>query len=167
MKDLDRISPNPKIVALLDYALDEVTARLSRKGEYAEWLAWAAEWKKGRRSPQACVDISHFCSDHPDHKGWGIDGRATDPVWHTLGQLAWGAKEACYSAPTSGWLVIRYIADAMTAFGVAYPNNAPALNPPTIESDMANDPPAQIPDGFAAPLDGRTTAEMMADRDGG
>lgn len=93
-------------------------------------LGWAASWKAGRRSPAACVNISHFCFKH---KGWGIDGNGTDPVWHTLGQLAWGAKEACYNTPQSGWLTIRYIADAMVAFGIAFPDEGLAmLDPPTI-----------------------------------
>jgi len=131
LNEMERVNPNPRIVALLNYALDEVMAKLFRKDEYAEWLGWATSWKNGRRSPQACVDISHFCSSH---KGWGMDKNGVDPIWHALGQLAWGAKEACYSAPTSGWLVIRYVADAMTTFGIAYPNNGSALiEPPTLD----------------------------------
>lgn len=130
MRDIERINPNPRLVWFMNYALDEVTARLSRKDEYAKWLAWAASWKSGVRSPGACVDISHFCFSH---KGWGFDGKAVDPVWYTLGQLTWGAKEACYDTPTSAWLVIRYIADAMIAFGVAFPDEGfPLLDPPTI-----------------------------------
>jgi hypothetical protein len=30
---------------------------------------------------------------------------------------------------------------------------------------LSDDPPAQIPDGFKAPLDDRSTSEMMTDRD--
>lgn len=30
---------------------------------------------------------------------------------------------------------------------------------------LSDDPPAQLPDGYSAPLDPRTTVEMMADRD--
>jgi hypothetical protein len=129
--EMMRINPNPRVVALLDYAIDKVTEHLFRKPEYTEWFGWADSWKAGRRSPQACVDIAHFCFSH---KGWGMDGKGTDPVWHTLGQLAWGGKEACYSHPTGAWLVIRYIADAMTAFGIAFPDDGIALlGPPTID----------------------------------
>jgi len=131
MHDIERVNPNPRLVWFMNYAIDEVTTRLDKKGEYSEWLGWASSWKAGKRSPQACVDISHFCFDHPDHKGWGLDGKATNPIWHTLGQLAWGAKEACYDTPKSGWLVVRYIADAMVAFGVAFPDEGlPMLEPP-------------------------------------
>jgi len=105
------IKPNPRLVWLVSYAIDEVSSRLSDKQEYREWLDWASRWKEGHRVPQACVDISRLCGDHKDHL-----------IWHTLSQLSWGAKEACYSTPTSGWLVIRYIADAMVAFGVAFPD---------------------------------------------
>lgn len=113
-----RIDPNPRLVALMDYALDEILQRLPRDEEYDFWREWAAEWKAGERSPQKCVNISHRC---PKQK----------LVWHTLGQLAWGAKEACYSTPTGGWLVIRYIADAMADWGVNFPDSAiPALEPP-------------------------------------
>jgi hypothetical protein len=123
-----RPNPNPRIVALLDYALNEISAKL-RKAEYTKWFGWAESWKSGQRAPQACVNIAHFCFEH---KAWGIDGKATDPVWHCLGQLAWAGKEACYSTPTSGWLVVRYIADAMTAFGIAFPEEKfAALEPPT------------------------------------
>jgi hypothetical protein len=116
--DVVRVNPNPRIVWLLNYALDEIILRLSGKDEYAIWFTWAASWKSGQRRPGACVSIAEECFDH---KGWGLNGEGTDPVWHTLGQLAWGAKEACYDTPNSGWLVIRYIADAMVAFGVAFP----------------------------------------------
>ena len=124
------VNPNPRLVALMNYAIDEVTSRLRYREEYRDWLNWAAAWKDGQRSPQACVDISHRCS-----------AQKNDPVWHTLGQLAWGAKEACYSAPTSGWLVIRYIADAMCAFGVAFPDTAATLlEPPTVDTTATDQP---------------------------
>lgn len=112
MRDLERINPNPKLVWFINYAIDEVTARLSNKGEHGEWLAWASSWKEGRHSPATCVDIAHHCFKDKE-----------DSVQHCLGQIAWGAKEACYNTPASGWLVIRYIADALIAFGVAFPNN--------------------------------------------
>lgn len=129
--DAMKISPNPRIVALLDYAITQIIDNLGRKPEYAEWLGWADSWKAGSRSPAACVNVAHFCFGH---KGWGMNGKGTDPVWHTLGQLAWGGKETCYNHPTGGWLVIRYIADAMTAFGIAFPDDGIALlRPPTIE----------------------------------
>lgn len=133
-----RINPNPRIVALLDYAIDEIMRRVSRlqnsamRDEYGEWLDWAAAWRQGERSPQRCVDMAHQCFSH---KGSGFDGKAAHPIWHSLGQIAWGAKEACYSAPTSGWLVIRYIADAMIAFGIKFPTKGlAALDPPTIDA---------------------------------
>lgn len=115
------VNPNPRLVALMNYAISEVSSRLHHKQEYREWLDWAATWKDGQRSPQACVEISHRC---------GVGERKGSLVWPTLGQLAWGAKEACYTTPTSGWLVIRYIADAMCAFGVAFPYDAAALLEP-------------------------------------
>lgn len=108
---LNKVNPNPRLVWLMDYALAEVTARL-RGVEYSDWLSWAAAWKAGERSPGRCVEVSHSCFDQKEQL-----------VWHSLGQLAWGAKEACYDAPQSGWLVIRYIADAMDAFGVAFPQD--------------------------------------------
>lgn len=113
-------NPNPRIVALLDYALDQVVEHLAwnREKYEPEWFVWVQEWKKGQRAPGRCVSVAHQCFTH---KGWGLDGKSTDPVHHTLGQLAWAGKEACYSTKTSGWLVIRYIADAMTAFGLAFP----------------------------------------------
>ena len=111
------IEADPRFVALMNLAIDSVAPRLSRK-EYAEWLTWASSWKAGERSPQACVDIAHKCFAQKD-----------DPAWHTLGQLAWAAKECCYTAPESGWLVIRYIADAMIAFGVAFPDKLMRLLP--------------------------------------
>lgn len=132
--DAMRVNPNPRVVALLDYALDQIIPKLSTpfyQEHSGKWLEWAAEWRAGQRSPGRCVAVSHWCFDH---KGWGIGGQETDPVSHCLGQLAWGAKEACYSTPTSGWLVIRYIADAMVAFGVAFPEEGlKALEPPTLD----------------------------------
>jgi hypothetical protein len=134
-KNIDRINPNPRIVWFMNYAIDQVVPRLHREEEYAEWLGWAAAWKGGKRSPAACVAVAHACFEH---NGWGAgpDGRGTDLVWHSLGQLAWGGKEACYSAPTSAWLVIRYIADAMIAFGIAFPDQTVTLlDPPTFDAD--------------------------------
>lgn len=125
--DAIRINPNPWLVALVNYAIDEIAQRLSRRDEYAEWLEWAKSWKAGRRSPEACVNVAHRCFDHAKNAQFSIG--------HTLGQIAWGAKEACYDVPQSGWLVVRYIADAMIAFGVTFPKEAmSALEPPTVES---------------------------------
>lgn len=130
--DAVRVNPNPRLVWLLNYAMDEIIHKLDKKDEYLEWLNWASAWKKGQRSPAECVRISHQCFDH---KGWGVDGKSVGPIWHALGQIAWGAKEACYDVPQSGWLVVRYIADAMIAFGVAYPKDMTIfLEPPTIEA---------------------------------
>jgi hypothetical protein len=127
-----RVNPNPRLVALMDYALDQVVAKLRYQDEFREWLEWAADWKREQRSPQACVDISHHCRER---------AKETGLVWPSLAQLAWGAKEACYSAPTSGWLVIRYIADAMCAFGIAFPDKtAVLLEPPTIDLERNNEP---------------------------
>ena len=137
-----RPNPNPRIVALLSYAIDEILPRLSTpfyKEHSGKWLEWAVAWQAGHRSPQNCVDVAHWCFAQ---KGRGLDGQATDPVSHALGQLAWGAKEACYNAPTSGWLVIRYIADAMVSFGVAFPaDGLNALEPPTL--DLENSRPGE------------------------
>jgi hypothetical protein len=64
-----------------------------------DWLNWAYRWLEGVRSPAACVDVAHrVCSG--------------------LGQIAWAAKESCYDTPQSGWLVMRYIADAMLSLGL-------------------------------------------------
>lgn len=126
--DAMRVNPNPRLVWLMNYALDEVVAKLHDQSEFREWLEWAAAWKDGQRSPQACVDISQHCREQ---------ARLNGLVWPTLAQLAWGAKEACYSAPTSGWLVIGCVADAMHAFGVAFPDKAATLlEPPTIVDDQ-------------------------------
>ncbi len=112
------VKPNPRLVRLVSYAIDEVAASLD-EGEWSEWLAWASSWKAGQRQPQACVDISHRC----------FRDREND-IGHCLGQIAWAAKEACYETTESGWLVIRYIADAMVAFGVAFPAEGLALLEP-------------------------------------
>src|SRR5262245_46618626 len=125
MDDMLRISPNPKLVSLMDYAIDEMVARLHPKNEYGEWLAWAASWKSGERSPRACVDVAHRCFERKDN-----------PLYQCPGQIAWGAKEACYDSSKSGWLVVRYISDAMLSFGVAFPNDGRAtLDPPTLDHE--------------------------------
>ena len=115
-----RIDPNQRLVWFVDYAIDAVVDKLYPKEKYLVWLDFAEEWKNGNRSPARCVDAAHKCFEH---KG---------PTWHTLGQLAWGAKEACYDTPQSGWLVVRYIADAMVAFGVAFPELISAAPPLTL-----------------------------------
>lgn len=130
--DAMRVNPNPRLVALMDFAIDEIVAKIRYQDEFAEWLAWAADWKSGKRAPQACVDISHRCRE---------GDRKNNLVWPTLAQLSWGAKEACYSAPTSGWLVVRYIADAMHNFGIAYPDRL--LEPPTINAESNRLEPGQ------------------------
>lgn len=107
-----------KLVAFVNYALEQVAARIGpQKTAAAFWLAWSDEWLAGRRSPAQCVDVAHQCFAMSD------DG----PLWHALGQLSWGAKEACYSEKNSAWLVIRYVADAMVAFGVAFPERGQFL----------------------------------------
>ncbi len=137
--EANRVNPNPRLVWLINFAIEEIMPELFRKDEYAEWLTWASSWKNGQRSPRACVNAAHRCFDH---KGWGMDGKATNPVWHCLGQIAWGAKEACYNSKTSGWLVVRYVADAMLAFGIAFPADPRLLlDPPTIESTVNIDRP--------------------------
>lgn len=117
---VERIQPDPKMVHLIDCAIDEVNGRISGRDGFSVWHEWAAEWKAGRHSPAACVEASHACS------------RAG---WEPLGQIAWAAKEACYSTATSPWLVIRYVADAMFAFGVKYPDSARLLEPHVAEPD--------------------------------
>jgi hypothetical protein len=116
-----RINPNPKIVALINYAIAQVNARLSSREEFSLWLSWAKHWADGERSPASCVETAHRCFEH---KGY--------PTWHCLGQLAWAAKESCYDTPKSGWLVVRYVADAMIAFGAAFPTDNTLLESPSI-----------------------------------
>lgn len=120
-----QINPDPRFVWLMNFAIESIAAKLYSEDEYSAWLNWAATWRAGTRSPQACVAVAHKCFQHKN-----------SPIWHTLGQLAWGARECCYSSPQSGWLVVRYIADAMIAFGVAFPDESvPALHSPAITSD--------------------------------
>lgn len=131
-KDLDdmRPNPNPQLIALMDYAIEQIEAHLSRdtKEQYRDWMEWAESWKRGKRATQACVDVAHRCFANKEC-----------PVGHTLGQLAWGAKEACYSGGTSGWLVVRYIADAMHAFGIAFPEKGPLrLEAPTLDGESVH-----------------------------
>jgi hypothetical protein len=112
----ERIAPDPNLAALVSYACEQVAQRLAGQRRYADWLAWAARWQGGERSPSDCVAVGQECFARKDM------------VFPTLGQLCWAGKEACYSAPTSPWLVIRYVADAMLAFGVHYPERLlPAL----------------------------------------
>lgn len=119
------VKPNPRMVWLINYAIDEIVHRLERKSEYHEWLGWAASWKAGVRSPSACVSVANNCFEDKEN-----------PIRICLGQLAWGAKEACYDAPKSGWLVIRYIADAMIAFGAEFPDNfRDGLPPPIVDGE--------------------------------
>jgi hypothetical protein len=123
VREIAQIDPDPRFVYLLNFAIDAVTEKLHWRDEYAAWLGWAASWKDGDRSPQSCVDIANKCF-----------ANRGDPVRHALGQLAWAAKECCYSTEQSGWLVIRYIADAMIAFGIAFPDKMPRiLDGPDIE----------------------------------
>lgn len=129
---IEQINPNPKLVALINFAINETVVRLSspwQREEYANWLIWAQSWKAGERQPQACVDIASHCFKQKEQL-----------VNHSLGQIAWGAKEACYSTPVSGWYVVRYIADAMIAFGVAFPEQAKLIDPPTINSSVEKQP---------------------------
>jgi hypothetical protein len=122
MEDM-RPNPNPRVVALVDYAIDQIAPRLTHNEWYADWLAWAARWRSGERVPQDCVNAANACFEKRDQ---------INPLFHTLGQLAWGAKEACYTTSKGGWLTVRYIADAMVTFGVAFPEEGlAALEPPT------------------------------------
>ena len=90
-----------------------VHAAASRVGDaqYDEWHDWARRWLDGERSPGACVAVASWCFEH----------RPRTPVFQALGQLAWAGKEACYNTPASGWLAVRYVADAMIVFNVAFP----------------------------------------------
>lgn len=110
------VNPNPRLVWFMDYAIDEAAARLRNRDEFKDWLAWSDSWKAGVRVPVSCVDVAQLCY-----------ARKGDMVWRALGQLAWAAKEACYSTRESGWLVIRYIADAMITFGVVFPGEDPPV----------------------------------------
>lgn len=115
------VQPDARLVALVSYACEQVDGRLDGmlRDSCADWIAWAQAWAAGQRSPGACVATAQECFARAK-KG---------PLYHTLGQLAWAAKEACYSTPTSPWLVIRYVADAMIAFGVAFPETTFGLLP--------------------------------------
>jgi hypothetical protein len=117
MQEPARVDPDPRLVSLIDRALDEVLTRLygDHLTRYAEWIAWARRWRAGEHSPAPCVAASHSAKD--------------DGIGKALGQLAWGAKEACYSTPKSGWLVIWYVADTMMFWGVAFPEDGELLLP--------------------------------------
>lgn len=122
-------NPDPRLVTMLDFAIDQVSARITSKKDYSDWLEWAAEWQTGRHAPQQCIDVAHRCFDRAK--------KDQLTMWHTLGQLAWGAKEACYSTKSSPWYVLFYIADAMIAYGIAFPEGMTMrLEPPTIDTDV-------------------------------
>jgi hypothetical protein len=105
------INPNPKITWMIDYALKSILPKLFDK-EHEFWIEWANDWLNGERNPARCVRIANRCFDKESQILCG----------HTLGQLAWGAKESCYNVPQSGWLALRYVADAMVAYGIAFPD---------------------------------------------
>ena len=105
-----RVNPDPRLESLINYALKAILPKLPGH-EYDFWREWALQWIGGVRSPALCVEIGRQCF-----------AKEEQLVWHTLGQLAWGAKEACYRLPQSGWLVIRYIGDAMADFGISFPD---------------------------------------------
>lgn len=115
------VKPNPQFVALVNHAISEMEVRIRDKSEYSEWFAWASSWKSGKYSPADCVSASHEVR------------KSGDPIRHCLGQIAWGAKEACYDAPKSGWLVAFYMADAMIAIGAEFPK---LFAPPLIQIDI-------------------------------
>jgi len=122
-----RVNSNPRLVWMVDYAIEQIMPKLARKHEFPEWASWALTWKAGQRQPQRCVDIAHLCFDHHRENN-GLS------MGHALGQIAWAAKEACYSNDRAGWYVMFYLADAMIAFGIAYPKKfAPALEAPTLD----------------------------------
>lgn len=93
--------------AMVIFAINQVVPKI----EYfpsiestAAWRAWADQWVRGEnRTPGAAVQAAHST---------GV---------HALKQIAWAAKEAYYTGenPQAGWLVLRYIADAMIDFGVS------------------------------------------------
>lgn len=57
--DMLRPNPNPRLVLLLNYALDEIlTRRELGRDEYSDWVRWATSWKSGQHFPQACVDAA-------------------------------------------------------------------------------------------------------------
>lgn len=112
------VNPDPRLTALVDMAIDEIVKRLSRPEDFEDWIAWAASWRVGRRSPAACVQAAY-----------SVEASNGLPVSHTLMQIAWAGKEACYSVDVSPWLVIRYVADAMVAFGVPFPEGRGLLSP--------------------------------------
>src|SRR5260370_42569550 len=122
-----RPRPDPKLVALVSWAIAAV-ARKVYASEYAPWLHWAGTWEKGKRNPCACVDMGEWCFSHRDP---GKDG-GVGPAYHALGQIAWAAKEACYTTPQSGWLVVRYIGDARRAYGIGFPADGLALPSPSV-----------------------------------
>lgn len=112
------IRPNPKLVALVTYACEHVAQRLLGQDAYAEWLAWELRWNNRTSNPGDCVAVAQGCFAHKS----GL-------FFPTLGQLCWAGKEAFYSTDTGGWLVLRYVADAMATFAIAFPESGlPLLN---------------------------------------
>jgi hypothetical protein len=115
-----RMAPDARLVTLVSHACEQVIPMVRSMDQAAGWTDWAERWIAGDRQPGMCVSVAHDCFE--SHKRGYLAGGA-------LGQLAWAAKEACYETPTSPWLVIRYVADAMIAFGIAYPDRVEGLLP--------------------------------------
>jgi hypothetical protein len=113
------VNPNPRLVGFINYAIENIMPLLSLGEEADFWRDWASSWVTGQRSPQTCVDVARKCFLHEDLASW-----------HTLGQISWAAKEACYNIPSGGWLVVRYIADAMIAFGIDFTDGEQLIEAP-------------------------------------
>lgn len=105
--DVEQIRPDEQMCRLIDWAIDEAMLRLPDSACGPVWREWAQSWIQGERSPAACVFAAH---------------KSSSLVASPLSQIAWGAKEACYTTPTSRWLVLRYVADAMAAIGAEFPD---------------------------------------------
>lgn len=130
--EIYRVDPYEPLVRLVSWAVSEVVETrhiLSSVEGSSEWMGWANSWLDGKRQPGDCVRIAGQCFD----KAKSNEHHAPH-INHALGQLAWAAKEACYHTPQTGWLAVRYIADAMLVFGIACPDLCLSLGNVSIKS---------------------------------
>lgn len=115
MDDVIEIQPNANLVRIVSWAISVVQPKLTDTAE--PWRKWASAWLVGQRQPGACVNMARWCfSQHTE-------------LFHALAQIAWAAKEACYTTRQSPWLVLRYVGDAMIAFNVAFRDDVSLMAP--------------------------------------